>query len=176
MLVDVIVEESTVEQVCSECDFDASAVGVGQVAADLGPVAGRIAEHLRALPADVVRHRPGPTVWSPIEYLGHLRESMAFHRWLIERATAEQTPVIPAVDPDASVAAADYLRGDLDDLLGQFERRVARLRETMARLDADLARRTIDLDGRIVEVALVARSALHECHHHDGDIVRAGLV
>ncbi|WP_261560580.1 DinB family protein [Frankia tisae] len=162
------------EQVCSECDFDASAVGVGQVAADLGLVTGRIAEHLRALPADVVRHRPAPSIWSPIEYLGHLRESMAFHRWLIERATAEQTPVIPAVDPDASVAAAGYRHGDLDDLLGQFERRVARLRETMAQLDEDLARRAIDLDGRVVDVALVARSALHECHHHDGDIVRAG--
>ncbi|WP_261570734.1 DinB family protein [Frankia gtarii] len=162
------------EQVCSECDFDASAAGVGQVAADLGPVAERIVEHLRALPADVVRHRPGPGVWSPIEYLGHLRESMAFHRWLIERAAAEQTPVIPAVDPDASVAAADYHNGELADLLGQFERRVARLRETITQLDEDLARRTIDLDGRIVSVALVARSALHECHHHDGDIVRAG--
>ncbi|MCM3922688.1 DinB family protein [Frankia sp. AiPs1] len=162
------------EQVCSECDFDASAVGVGQVAVALGPVAERIVEHLRALPGDVVRHRPGPGIWSPIEYLGHLRESMAFHRWLIERAAAEQTPVIPTVDPDASVAAADYHNGDLADLLGQFERRVARLRETMTQLDEDLARRTVDVDGRVVSVALVARSALHECHHHDGDIVRAG--
>ncbi|WP_232291988.1 DinB family protein [Frankia sp. QA3] len=162
------------EQQCSECDFDASAAGVTQVAADLGLVAGRIAEHLQALPADVVRHRPGPSTWSPIEYLGHLRESMAFHRWLVERATAEETPVIPAVDPDASVAAADYRNGDLADLLGQFERRVARLRETITQLDEGRSRRTIDLDGRVVSVALVARSALHECHHHDGDIVRAG--
>jgi hypothetical protein len=161
------------EERCDECGFDASADDVLQVAAALEGAGSAVQEHVRALSAETVRHRPGPGIWSPVEYLGHLRESMAFHRWLIERALAEQSPRVPAVDPDDSVARAGYQDGDVEELLAQFERRVARLRQTVSALRDEEPSRAIVLDGRSVTVALVARSALHECRHPDGDILRA---
>lgn len=91
------------EEICSECDFDESAALPGEVAAALPPLAKAVAASIRSIPDDMVRHRPAPDIWSPVEYLGHLRESMAFHRWLIERALAEDNPLIPTVDPDESV-------------------------------------------------------------------------
>jgi hypothetical protein len=99
---------------------------------------------------------------------------MAFHRWLIEKALAEDDPAIPMVDPDASVAAANYGDADVDELIGQFERRVRRLGEVLETLDAQTVRRTVKLDGAQISVALIARSAWHECHHHHGDIRRRG--
>jgi hypothetical protein len=99
---------------------------------------------------------------------------MAFHRWLIERALAEDTPHIPMVDPDESVKQADYHTAEVDQLLAQFDRRVSRLADALTSMDGDASERTVSLDGRPVSIALVARSAWHECHHHHGDIRRLG--
>ena len=100
---------------------------------------------------------------------------MAFHRWLIEKALTEVDPAIPMVDPDASVAAAGYGVGDVDELIGQFDRRAQRLCDVLESLDAQSVRRTVVLDGIRISVALIARSAWHECHHHLGDIRRVGV-
>ncbi|MFZ0904419.1 MAG: DinB family protein, partial [Mycobacterium sp.] len=118
--------------------------------------------------------RPAPDVWSPLEYLGHLRESMAFHRWLIERALAEDNPLIPMVDPDESVAQSKYNEADRAQLIAQFDRRIHRLDDALTSLDDVAAARTLTLGDRQISVALVARSAWHECHHHHRDIRRLG--
>ncbi|WP_232068797.1 DinB family protein [Mycobacterium mantenii] len=133
-----------------------------------------IGDDIRALSAELARRRPSSDVWSPVEYLGHLRESMAFHRGLIESALAEDNPFIPMVDPDKSVAKAGYADADIGALVGQFERRVDRLCHLLAELDGGAVNRTLTLDDRQVTVGLVARSAWHECHHHRGDIRRLG--
>jgi hypothetical protein len=160
------------EETCRECDFDQSAALRGEVAAALPPLAKAIAASIRSIPDDTVRHRPGPDIWSPVEYLGHLRESMAFHRWLIEKALAEDNPLIPTVDPDESVTQAGYRSADTDELIGQFDRRIRRLCKLLTTLDDTVIHRTLILDGRQIPAALIARSAWHECHHHHVDIRR----
>ncbi len=113
-------------------------------------------------------------MWSPLEYLGHLRESMAFHRWLIESALSEDNPLIPMVDPDDSVAQSRYNEAEVEQLVAQFDRRIQRLAGALRALDDEAADRALTLDGRQISVALVARSAWHECHHHLRDIRRLG--
>ncbi|GAC1399478.1 MAG: hypothetical protein NVSMB60_11760 [Mycobacterium sp.] len=149
----------TIEQVCAECDFDASKASPVQVAAALVDQVGAIVAATRSIPSGRVRARPAPQVWSPVEYLGHLRESMAFHRWLIEEALREDDPLVPMVDPDASVAAAGYGDADVDELLGQSDRRVQRLAELLHTIDMAAAGRTLTLGDDHISVALVARSA-----------------
>ncbi len=107
-----------------------------------------------------------------MEYLGHLRESMAFHHWLIESPLAEDNPSIPTVDPDESVAQAGYADAEAEALIGQFGRRVDRLCELLAELDDSSVNRSLALGDRRITVGLVARSAWHECHHHRGDVHR----
>lgn len=164
------------EETCGECAFDESLTQPEDVALALPSVATAIGDDIRALSPELARRRPSPEVWSPVEYLGHLRESMAFHRWLIESALAEDNPSIPRVDPDESVAKAGYLDHDIEALYGQFERRVERLCRLLTELDGGAVNRTLTLDGRCLTVGLVARSAWHECHHHRGDIRRLGQV
>jgi hypothetical protein len=143
------------------------------VATALPGLVSAVAASVRSLSADVLRTRPAPDVWSPIEYLGHLRDAMAFHRWLIEQALTDENPVIPMVDPDESVAAAQYRDGDVDELIGQFGRRVNRLCDTLRAIDRDAERLTVRFDSATITSALIARSAWHECHHHRGDIERS---
>lgn len=168
--------EWSVEETCSECAFDESLAQPGEVALALPSLAAAVGNDIRALSAELARRRPSPQVWSPVEYLGHLRESMAFHRWLIESALAEDNPLIPMVDPDESVAKAGYADADIEALFGQFERRVDRLCHLLAELDGGAVNRTLTLDDRHLTVGLVARSAWHECHHHRRDIRRLGRL
>ncbi len=162
------------EQTCHECRFDESRAEPGDVALALPTLAAAIGDDVTALPGELARRRPSPEIWSPMEYLGHLRESMAFHRWLIEAALAEDNPMIPMVDPDESVANAGYADVDVGELVGQFLRRVDRLCRLLTELDHGAVDRTLTLGDRQVTVGLVARSAWHECHHHRGDIGRLG--
>jgi hypothetical protein len=161
-----------VEEICHDCHFDQSRTPPGQVAEALLPLARAIADWIRAISDDDLRRKPDAAGWSALEYVGHLRESVAFHRWLIERALSEDNPPIPIVDPDESVAQSRYNQADSDDLVAQFLRRIARLIDALNSLSDEVAYRTVTLDGRQVSVALVARSAWHECHHHFGDIRR----
>jgi hypothetical protein len=162
------------EQTCSDCGFDASRSSPREVAEAIPRVTSSIRESLLAIDAATIRRRSARAVWSPLEYVGHLREAMAFHRWLIETALAEDKPAIPMVDPDESVANAKYSEAEPGDLIAQFERRIQRLRTTILALDNDSIQRTLTLGADQISVALIARSAWHECHHHLGDIRRLG--
>ncbi|MCV7280212.1 DinB family protein [Mycolicibacterium flavescens] len=162
------------EDVCTECGFDQSSTPAADVGPALERTATEVADAVRSVPLELLRRRPEPRTWAPIEYLGHLRESMAFHRWLIEQAVAQDHPEVPMVDPDESVAAADYRGADVEDLLGQFHRRVMRLGAHLAALPPGAAACSLTLGDRPITVALIARSAWHECHHHLGDIRRPG--
>jgi hypothetical protein len=164
------------EETCSECTFDESLAKPKDVALALPPLTTAIGNDIRALSTELGRRRPSPEVWSPVEYLGHLRESMAFHRWLIESALSEDNPLIPMVDPDESVTNAGYADADIEALFGQFERRVDRLCQLLAELDDGAVNRTLALDDRHITVGLVAHSAWHECHHHRLDIRRIGQL
>jgi hypothetical protein len=164
------------EETCGECAFDESLTQPEDVALALPSLATAIGDDIRALSPELARRRPSPDVWSPVEYLGHLRESMAFHRWLIESALAEDNPSVPMVDPDKSVAKAGYADHDIEALYGQFERRIERLCRLLTELDGDAVNRILTLDGRRLTVGLIARSAWHECHHHRLDIRRLGRV
>lgn len=164
------------EETCIECGFDESHTEPKGVARALPSLATAIGDDISGLSAQLARQRPSPDVWSPVEYLGHLREAMAFHRWLIESALAEDNPLIPMVDPDESVAKAGYADADIGALFGQFERRVDRLCHLLTELEGGAVNRTLTLNDRQVTVGLVARSAWHECHHHRCDIRRLGRL
>jgi hypothetical protein len=168
--------EFDVEEICGECDFDQSTTPLREVAKALPPLALAIGDCVRSLADGALRRKPQAAVWSPLEYLGHLRESMAFHRWLIEHALSEDNPLIPMVNPDESVASAGYNEADPEELIAQFDRRTQRFVDALNSLDDEAAGRTLTLDSRRISIALVARSAWHECHHHLADIRRLGRL
>jgi hypothetical protein len=162
-----------VQDYCEECGFDGRDLTTGEVSARLGHVPGEVRSALSVDDPAVLRQRPDPDTWSPVEYLGHLRDLMAWHRFLIEQGVAEDRPAVPIVDPDASVATSGYADADLDQLFEQFARRVERLRARIDALEPGQASRKIQwVQGEEIDVELVARSALHEGFHHTADLHR----
>jgi hypothetical protein len=163
----------TIEDHCESCGYDGRNDTLAQVTRALGAFPNQLSEILERADDSTIRLRPGPDSWSAIEYVGHLRDLMAYHRWLIERALAEDTPTFEPVDPDNAVAEAGYLDADLAELLDQTRRRVERLVSLLASLHDDGQHRALVVpsEGRI-DIGIVARSAVHEAHHHSQDLQR----
>jgi uncharacterized damage-inducible protein DinB len=73
---------------------------------------------LRVLPADKVKHKPAPNIWSPKEELGHLLDSAANNHQRIVRTQLEEKPAMPGYDGDAWVALHRYQHRDWETLIG----------------------------------------------------------
>ena len=161
------------EDHCAECGYDGRDLEMDEVSSQLRRIPEQVRTLTHSAPDAALRRRPDPSTWSAIEYLGHLRDLMAWHRFLIEQGVEVDRPTVPPVDPDASVASAGYADADLDDLQGQFTRRVERLCARIDSLEPAQTTRVIEwYGGREIDVQLVARSALHEGLHHIGDLER----
>jgi hypothetical protein len=65
----------------------------------------------------VLAARPDAATWSAMEYLGHLRDLMAFHRHAIEQAPAPGTIDIRLIMRSA-VHEGIHHQGDLSQLVG----------------------------------------------------------
>jgi DinB superfamily len=159
---------------CEECGFDGRDLSLAEIIEALRPFPDDVAAIVADCDAVRLRTRPTPGSWSALEYVLHLRDLMAYHRWLIERAMAEDEPVVATADPDAAIAGIDASAVDLEEVLGQLSRRVERFCSLIEGLDdAACSRRVVIAPGaEPLEVRLVARSAQHEAHHHRGDLVR----
>ena len=72
---------------------------------------------LRVLPADKVKHKPAPDIWSPKEELGHLLDSAANNHQRIVRAQLEENPAMPSYDGDAWVALHRYQHREWQSLI-----------------------------------------------------------
>jgi hypothetical protein len=156
---------------CDECGYDGRAMTIEDVVASLRQLPEQITATVAPASDERLRARPQADSWSAIQYLGHLRDLMAYHRWLIEQALADDRPVVASADPDASVANSGYQQANRDDLLSQFARRVERLSGLVESLSPSALARPLVLD-RPIDVQLVARSALHEGVHHRADLAR----
>jgi hypothetical protein len=158
------------EDHCDSCGFDGRPLTLNAVAAHLG----QLPDPLRRCVAEAsdkrIRSRQSAN-WSALEYVGHLKDVMAFHRWLVERAMAEDRPHIDAVDPDTAVEDAEYNQANLEEVLDQLERRVHRLCHLLRDLGPGVGQRQLVLgDDLQIDVHLIARNALHELHHHTLDV------
>ena len=161
------------EDLCDACGYDARTWDTATVADLIEVRAARITALLEGA-GDAARRRPSADVWSPAEYAGHVGDALRYHRYLLNRGRAEDRPRLDVPDPDATEVVAAY--ADLDAGAGaalareQAARTAALVRDLPV---ADLGRR-IDQGDRVLDLALVMRSAGHEIHHHAGDIA-AGL-
>jgi hypothetical protein len=158
---------------CADCGFDGRNLTVADIRTGLTELPKAVEELMAGVADQRLRFHPNETTWSAIEYLGHLRDLMAYHRHIIEQALTKRCPQLEAVDPDASVASGGYAEASFRDLFGQFDRRVERLCALLDRVrEQDLGLTVRAADGNTLGISLIARSALHEGRHHLGDLRR----
>lgn len=120
------------------------------------------------------RTRPAPDVWSPLEYVAHTRDGVAWYRERIELVLSEDHPQLTARDWDAVTAERDYRdRESLATAVDGWHAVASSLADRLAELTPEQWRRTgAGSGGGDRTVLVLAARAAHECVHHRMDIER----
>ncbi|MEP7054132.1 MAG: DinB family protein [Actinomycetota bacterium] len=157
------------EKACSECGFDSTATQPTDVAALLRANVAQWVQIL-ASPEQLVRTRPAPAVWSPLEYACHVRDVF---RKFDERLTfmlEEDNPTFANWDQDATAVEHKY-----------GEQNPATVSNDLARAGEKLAagfegvtpqqweRRGRRSDGANFTIATFSRYLIHDPIHHVHD-------
>jgi hypothetical protein len=132
----------------------------------------RFAEQLHRAEGDeaLLRRRPEPTVWSPLEYTAHVADGFAFMADTVGRMRAENNPAIDDWDPDARADERNYNEQPVHSVLGDLDANADRFAKAIE------ATSTADLDrmGRFSwgdrDVLMMIRNGVHEGKHHLRDV------
>ncbi|CAG7621680.1 DinB family protein [Actinacidiphila bryophytorum] len=159
---------------CAECGFTYDLTLAPAVPASARSRADAVAGLLRAEPA-VLRRRPAPDVWSPLEYACHLRDMLLVQRERVLAARRLDTPVAEPMGRDERVGHDGYAGQDPADVARQLRDAALLFAGTLTRLSpADWDRTLIYTYPERQERTLrwLAQHTLHELVHHTQDIRR----
>jgi hypothetical protein len=162
---------------CAECGFDATLLTTADATTALRSLGrrwrGAFNEHLGSdVPDDVLRRRPDPLTWSPLEYAAHTRDVLALLGHGLELILDGSRPVFPAIEPDPPGTDHGYNALDPERVLDSLERNATAMADRAARaLPANFSR-TATLGGEQVDAAWVLKHAVHDATHHLKDVER----
>lgn len=115
-----------------------------------------------------MRDRPKDNVWSPVEYLAHMRDVASFFGDRINRVLTEDRPVLHVGSRFAELAdLRSYRNEDPAAVLAQFEERAVVVRGMLTGLDSGQWYRVgIGSEGDERTTLMLAHRFAHEVHHH----------
>ena len=159
-----------------DCGFVFDAVENAAVPAALRTAASTIADLLgRPELAAAVLVRPEPTVWSALEYAGHLCDVFLAQRDRALLAQVVDTPTFVSIYRDERVGLARYNDDRPQVVAGELVMAADLFARLFERLSAaQLVRPCIYGYPEVAErdVGWVGRNALHEAIHHLADVRR----
>ncbi|MDE0802301.1 MAG: DinB family protein [Acidimicrobiales bacterium] len=162
---------------CPECRFDSATAT--DVAGDIDALGRKFAAPLtRYLPGEdgpaLLRTRPEPAVWSPLEYACHVRDLLRLFDERTRAMVAEPGVAFPSWDHDAAVIQDSYNDQDPAQVADDIATATSDYAQTLRGLDGAAweapGRRSGD--GQEFTVDSLARYGLHEAKHHQLDIGR----
>jgi hypothetical protein len=163
-------------EVCDECGFDGGLVDM-RVAADMLRSLGDRWASVFSHSEELLRARPAPDTWCPVEYAQHTTFAIGAIEW----AAGE---FVKGRSPDWTQEPAD-LAGEFDHDLHDCDRfEIASTLDSLSSAAQSMAAFAVALtpaeqdrradygDGLIINTAAVVRHALHDSEHHLLDIRR----
>ncbi|MEH0844228.1 DinB family protein [Micromonospora sp. CPCC 205711] len=157
-----------IEDGCAQCGFSPQ-----DVATTGDRLRGTVPVWREALARADAARRPAPTVWSPVEYACHVRDTCRIFRGRLELMLGQDDPVFPNWDQDATAVEDDYFHQAPAEVADQLATEAA---ATAAAFDAV---RTEQWDrpgrrsnGSVFTVRTFAVYFLHDVAHHVHDIRR----
>ncbi len=154
---------------CTECGFDASACRV----ADVPELIRENSRTWRRLLGDgaVRAGRPDAATWSVLEYACHVRDVYGRYHGRVALMLAEDDPLFPNWDQDASAVDEAYEAQDPTEVVENLGAAAAQLASQLEQIDHDdwdrPGRRS---DGASFTVATIARYMIHDPIHHVWDV------
>ena len=103
-----------IDEPCDECGFNYRSVKPSDLPELLGELGRHFGEQLHGHSCDELRSKPGPDVWSPLEYSCHVRdvEQSAWARTLIYNWPAPHQLDVTGLAAHTAHEAVDHL-GDM---------------------------------------------------------------
>ena len=157
---------------CDACAFDGSRFDDTALLDALRALGPRW-RALIAASGDELRVRPGPGVWSAIEYAAHSRDITALHAFGVEQALTVDEPVYPSIDDDLiESAAATYGDADPTETIDALEVAANRLAGAAADAGPAAWSRGLTVGDSRNDVRRMLEHALHDSVHHLDDVER----
>ncbi len=153
---------------CEDCGFDAAAQSLDALPTRIHDTAMAWSD---VLARTDVGTRPGPAVWSPLEYACHVRDVHVVFAERVRLMLEDDEPAFANWDQDATAVESDYGSQDPAEVaVGLIEAagHVAGLYATVT--DASRDRRGLRSDGSVFTVASLGSYHLHDVVHHLHDV------
>jgi hypothetical protein len=156
------------ERPCDECGFDPASISHHDVAAAIRRDA---ADWVRRLSGPAVRERSNPAVWSVLEYGCHVRDVHRMFDGRVRLMLAEDEPLFPNWDQDATAADDDYASQHAAVVTEELVQAAHRVADTYASVPADQwSRPGLRSNGSRFTVSTIAVYHLHDVVHHGWDV------
>ena len=153
---------------CAECGFDPVAV----TPADIGPrLRATVPRWTAVLARPAATERPAPTVWSPVEYACHVRDTCRIFRERLALMLDEDNPGFANWDQDETAVADAYWAQDPATVSTAYDEQAtatAALFDSVGPGQYDRPGRRSN--GSVFTVASFGRYFLHDIEHHLDDV------
>ena len=150
-------------------------VAAEDVADRLPAIVDELCAALAGVPDAVLRHRPEPAVWSPLEYCCHLRDVLITQRERVVRILVEDRPTVLPMHREERAGLLRYADEEPSRALAQLRAVAEMTAWSLASLDAGQWARICVYnwpEPATRDLAWVARHTLHEAVHHLDDVRR----
>ncbi len=163
--------DGTRPETCPECGFDSSQWRVRDAGSFFGALGFWWRHALAGVSADDLNRRPGPDVWSVLEYGLHSALVTAVNRVGIELILDNPGTVLPDPPPTASGDEHEPLILDAERVVADLEREGTAMAEVAARRDAPWSN-VATLHGLTLQAEALLFHAAHDASHHFLDVSR----
>lgn len=158
----------TLTRPCPDCGFTAGAVPSGDIARLAREFA---APWARVLTRPNVAYRPAPTVWSALEYAGHVRDVYRLFDRRARLMLSEDNPQFADWDQDAAAVEGGYGGQDPALVAAELAAAAEAYAGTYDRVAQDQWERSgIRSNGSAFTVRTLGQYALHDLRHHLWDV------
>ena len=131
----------------------------------------RYRRRLQHLPIDVLRRRPAPGVWSPLEYACHVRDVYDVYHTRVRRTLTEHEPTLEPMRNDERAERYAYNQQPLAAVLLDLEHNADRFAALTSEIsEPQWSRLAVRLPQERRTVRWMVRQAAHEGLHHLHDI------
>jgi hypothetical protein len=158
---------------CGACGFDGAGYGQASLLAALRAL-GPAWRTLIGSSGELLRARPGPEIWSAIEYAAHSRDVTALHAFGVEQALTNEEPTFPAIDGEELIHAssASYGDADPDQVVNALEAEATRMAQLADDAGSQAWTRGLTIGESRMDVRGLLEHALHDSMHHLDDVER----
>ena len=161
---------------CGECGFDFTE-DRDSLLGRCEPFPARLEHLLFSVQADLLRQRPAPDVWSPLEYAAHTGEAVLWYAARIRRVLDEEFAQLEPFDWNTAAELGGYHQRSIDTVVADASLACGALAGLARSLSEEqLAREGVGSDGSPRSVEQLLARAGHELAHHELDLLRCATT